>query len=229
VPAFESLTANYSAYYFAHANALYTYALEISSVSPENITYTSSTVPFEVSNTGNETGVAWQINAYLAGVPVGVNQTSATGSFTGLTDGTYTFAVYGIGDNGAEDYEEVVFTVLLPTYVTEASIVKPTVTSYNGTVTWEVDTSASNDTGITLQINVYGYLTGTPIGANQTSTTGTFTISTTGLYTFAVYAEGVNGSSDYETVFFAVYVTESTGEILSIKGVPISNIIKIKG
>ena len=229
VPAFESLTANYSAYYFAHANALYTYALEISSVSPENTTYTSSTVPFEVSNTGNETGVAWQINAYLDGVPVGANQTSATGSFTGLASGTYTFAVYGIGDNGAEDYEEIVFTVLLPTYVTEVSIVKPAVTSYNGIVSWEVDTSASNDTGITLQINVYGYLTGTPVGANQTSATGTFTISTTGLYTFAVLAVGANGSTDYETVLFAVYVAESTGEIFSIQGIPVGVIIRIRG
>jgi len=41
------------------------------------------------------------------------NFTSATGTFTGLTNGTYTAAVYAVGDHGAADYETVVFTVVV--------------------------------------------------------------------------------------------------------------------
>ncbi|MFA5365680.1 MAG: hypothetical protein WC325_10920, partial [Candidatus Bathyarchaeia archaeon] len=100
-------------------------------------------------------------------------------------------------------------------YVTEISTVSPEVTAYNSSVPWQV-TVGGNETEVALQINVYNYLTGVAIGENQTSATGTFTIPTTGLYTFAVSATGSHGSSDYETVFFAVYVAESTGEILSI-------------
>ncbi|MFA5365510.1 MAG: cellulase family glycosylhydrolase [Candidatus Bathyarchaeia archaeon] len=92
-----------------------TYSLAVSTITPENTTYTSSTVSYQVSNSGNETGVTWQINLYNdAGNPVGANQTNATGSFAGLTNGTYTFAAYAIGANLASDYKEVVFTVAIP-------------------------------------------------------------------------------------------------------------------
>jgi hypothetical protein len=232
VPAFESLTANYSAYYFAHANALYTYVTEISSVSPEeSSTLESSILNYEFTTSGNDTVSETQVALYYSNyTQVGANQTSLTSTFNDLVNETYIIACSVVGVNGAVDYLEVSFTVeIIITYTTIVTVTYPEVTAYNSTVPWQVDTSLSNDTDIMRQINVYDYLTGVAIGENQTSATGTFTIPTTGLYTFAVTATGSHGSSDYETVFFAVYVAESTGEILSIKGVPISNIIKIKG
>jgi hypothetical protein len=192
--------------YEAEEPAEDTYVLTNSIMAPENTTYASGNVDWNVTSSGNETGVTYQINAYLDGTPVGANQTSATGSFTGLSNGTYTFAVYGIGDNGASDYETVIFTVAIPsdTYTLSVSIVAPTNITYtSSTVNFEVS-NTGNETGVAWQINAY--LDGTPVGANQTSATGSFTGLGNGTYTFAVYGIGDNGASDYEEVIFTVYL-----------------------
>jgi hypothetical protein len=48
------------------------------------------------------------------GTQIGVNQTTLTGSFTGLTNDTYTAYVTVVGDNGASDTDQVIFTVAVP-------------------------------------------------------------------------------------------------------------------
>lgn len=94
-------------------NVVTTYIITNSIVSPLNTTYVSSTVPFGLFVVaGNDTVLSYQINAYYSnGTAVGVNQTSSTGSFAGLADGIYKFAVYVVGEQGSTDYDEVWFTV----------------------------------------------------------------------------------------------------------------------
>jgi len=121
------------------------------------------------------------------------------------------------------------YTTEAPTYVAVASWVSPLAQQYNSSsVAFEVSTVGSNDTGVALQIQLYNE-GGAVYPENFTSATGTFTGLTNGIYTAAVYAVGDHGAADYEEVIFAVYVVSSTGEIFSIKGVPVGGIIKIKG
>ena len=181
-------------------------------VSPLAQQYNSSSVAFEVSTVGsNDTNVDdhLQIQLYDEGGAVyPENFTSATGSFTGLTNGTYTAAVYAEGDNGAADYETVVFTVAIPdVYTLTVSINSPANTTYtSGIVAYSVS-SSGNETGVTYQINAY--LNGVAVGSNLTTTSGNFIGLSNGTYTFAVYAVGVHGTEDYETVVFTVLITTS--------------------
>jgi hypothetical protein len=187
------------------------YVAVASWVSPENTTYTSSTVNYEVSNTGNETGVAWQINAYLNGVPVGANKTSATGSFTGLTNGTYTFAAYGIGDNGASDYEEIIFTVAIPedTYFITVTPITPANTTY---LTSSIPINITTTTNGTNPITTWNiqFSNGTWLYAeNQTFTVATTaTINENLTATFHTWANNTEGSTDTATVTFTVLLEE---------------------
>jgi hypothetical protein len=121
------------------------------------------------------------------------------------------------------------YNVVSAAYVTVADWVSPLAQQYNSnSVAFEVSTVGSNDTGVALQIQLYNE-GGAVYPENFTSATGTFTGLTNGIYTAAVYAVGDHGAADYEEVIFAVYVVSSTGEIFSIKGVPVGGIIKIKG
>lgn len=91
-----------------------TYVLIADVITPDNTTYTTGTVPFSIVPIGNDTVSSYQINAYLSGNPVGSNFTTASGSFTGLANGTYTFACYITGEQGTSNYQTVVFTVAIP-------------------------------------------------------------------------------------------------------------------
>ena len=140
--AYPLINSDLSAYdgsgeiFFAYTNEgdfTNTYTLELTITAPTNTTYSSSTVAYEVSSSGNDTVPTYQINAYKLGVPVGDNQTAVSGSFTGLSNGTYVFAVRVVGFNGASDYEEVIFTYQV---VTGDATPTPTATSTTaGTVT----------------------------------------------------------------------------------------------
>lgn len=94
------------------------YTLEISSVSPEeSSTVTSSTLPFEFTTSGNDTISETQVALYYSNyTQVGINQTSLTGTFNDLVNGTYIIACSVEGVNGATDYLEVSFTVEVEQY-----------------------------------------------------------------------------------------------------------------
>jgi hypothetical protein len=192
-------------YYLAYATV---YVTEISWVSPLAQQYNSSTVGFEVSTTGsNDTNIALQIQLYNSSVAVyGSNFTSASGTFTSLTNGTYTAAVYAEGDNGASDYEEVIFTVYLTdSYILSLSITSPANTTYtSGIVAYSVSYSG-NETGVTYQINAY--LNSVAVGSNLTSASGNFIGLSNGTYVFAAYSVGTHGTEDYKTVTFTILLT----------------------
>lgn len=88
-----------------------TYTLTASITTPTNATQYTNVVSYSVSTSGNDTNPSFQINLYKAGVPVGANRTGSAGSFTSLATGSYMFAVYAHGDNGASDYKTVYLTV----------------------------------------------------------------------------------------------------------------------
>jgi len=87
------------------------YTLTASITSPTNTTQYTNVVSYSVSTSGNDTNPTFQINLYKAGVEVGYNKTASTGVFTGLAAGSYMFAVYTHGDNGASDYKTEYLTV----------------------------------------------------------------------------------------------------------------------
>jgi hypothetical protein len=94
-----------------------TYVTVADWVSPVNgTTSNSSTIPFEISTVGsNETGITVTVTLRNStGAQIGDNQTTLTGSFTGLTNDTYTAYVTAIGDNGASDTDQTIFTVAIP-------------------------------------------------------------------------------------------------------------------
>lgn len=183
-----------------------TYVAVASWVSPLAQQYNSSTVNFEVSTVGsNDTGVALQIQLYDEGGAVyAENFTSATGSFTGLVNGTYTAAVYAVGDHGASDYETVVFTVSITT--SEDAPVLTIVSPFNRTYitsTFNVEITYTG-TAALIWFNVkngssWVYESNTTYTA-ATSLTG----YTDGTYTFYAFAINNEGETDEESTVFTV-------------------------
>ncbi|MFA5365874.1 MAG: hypothetical protein WC325_11895 [Candidatus Bathyarchaeia archaeon] len=189
-----------------------TFVTDISVVNPENITYTSSTVDFEVSTAGsNDTGIAVQVALYNNSVQVGSNQTSLTGSFTGLTNGTHTIAVSAIGDNLATDYETVVFTVAIPedTYFITVTPVAPANTTYSTSSIPINVTTTTNGTNPITTWNIQ-FSNGTWLYAeNQTYTVATTaTINENLTATFHAWANNTEGSISDATVTFTVLLEE---------------------
>lgn len=127
------------------SNAVYALAATINT--PANSTYTSATVPYNVTVSGNETNPLYQINVYKAGVAVGANVTTSTGLFTGLTNGSYTLAASVVGDHGASDYETVMFTVAIP--ATPTYTITVTSTYGNPTASASVTAGQSYATSVT--------------------------------------------------------------------------------
>jgi hypothetical protein len=80
---------------------------------PENIQYNSSSVAWDVSQTGNDTGLSYQVGFWnqTGANWVGSNSTLLTGTKTGLTNGTYTFGVKATGANTV-NYATIDFTVM---------------------------------------------------------------------------------------------------------------------
>ena len=189
-----------------------TYVTSISIVAPENTTYSTPSVGWAVTNTGNETGVAYQIMVYSYGTPIwGRNETTVRGTITGLTNGTYTFVISGVGDHSAYDYQTVIFSVGTPdTYIMTIGIVAPTNTAYAVTrnVGYKV-INTGNETGTLWQIQVYDF-EGFPVFAsNFTNVFGTLPDLVNGTYTLAVYAIGDHFEDDYATVVFRVAVPDT--------------------
>lgn len=188
-----------------------TFITDISVVNPENITYTSSTVDFEVSTAGsNDTGISVQVALYNNSVQVGSNQTSLTGSFTGLTNGTYTIAVSAIGDNLATDYETVVFTVAIPedTYFITVTLVAPANTTYSTSSIPINVTTTTNGTNPVTTWNIQ-FSNGTWLYAeNQTYTVETTaTINENLTATFYAWANNTESSTDNSSVIFTVDIS----------------------
>lgn len=189
-----------------------TYTLEISSVSPEeNATITSSTLNYEFTNTGNDTVSTVQVALYLSnGTQVGTNQTSLTGSFTGLTNNTYMLAASVAGDHGASDYETVVFTVAIPpdTTTLETTINNPQNTTYtNPSITISITTTTNGTNPITVW-NIQ-FSNGTWLYTeNQTYTVATSVIINENVTaTLHVWANNTELNSDTANVTFTVYIT----------------------
>jgi hypothetical protein len=89
------------------------YTLETSIITPEpSSIINSSMLNFEFTTTGNDTLIDKQV-ALLAsnGTKIGNNQTELTGTFTDLTNDTYTLAITVTGLNGGYDYLETEFTI----------------------------------------------------------------------------------------------------------------------
>jgi hypothetical protein len=97
-----------------------TYTLAVSWTLPTNTTYSISSVAWNIAKSGNETGVTYQVQLRNGTTPVGANQTTATGTWTNLVNGTsYKACVSAVGSHGATDYKTVMFTVsITPTSYT---------------------------------------------------------------------------------------------------------------
>ena len=145
------------------------YVTVASFVTPENITYPEPDVDFEVSTAGsNDTGIAVQVGLFKAGVQVGVNQTSLTGSFTGLVNGTYTAFVTAVGDNGATDTAQVIFTVAIPPVSTPPTYTVLGHTGSTGGTSGNFYMLADDDTA--LGTFVFSYKIGSGSYANSSAT-----------------------------------------------------------
>lgn len=99
--------------YFS-VSLLTTYVLSISINAPLNSTYTTSIIPVDLSNIGNETNPAYSWNYYFPNGTAlyGTNKTVTSSTMTiteNVTSGN--FACYAIGDHSASDYASVMFTV----------------------------------------------------------------------------------------------------------------------
>ncbi|MFA5365934.1 MAG: hypothetical protein WC325_12195, partial [Candidatus Bathyarchaeia archaeon] len=140
----------------------------------------------------------------------GSNQTSLTGSFTGLTNGTYTIAVSAIGDNLATDYETVVFTVAIPedTYFITVTLVAPANTTYSTSSIPINVTTTTNGTNPVTTWNIQ-FSNGTWLYAeNQTYTVETTaTINENLTATFYAWANNTEGSTDNSSVIFTVDIS----------------------
>jgi hypothetical protein len=197
----------------------FVYVAVASWVSPLAQQYNSSTVAFEVSTVGsNDTNVDdhLQIQLYDEGGAVyPENFTSATGTFTGLANGTYTAAVYAEGDNGAADYETVTFTVAIPeepapgdTYPISATINNPENSTYATSSTPVNLTITTNGTNPVTTWNIQ-FANGTWLyGSNQTYTIPTtVTINENLTATFSVWAVNTQGANYTGSVIFTVAIT----------------------
>jgi parallel beta-helix repeat protein len=186
------------------------YVTVASFVTPENTTYTSSTVNFEVSTVGsNDTNIVVQVALYNQSVQVGVNQTTLTGSFTGLVNGTYTAAVYAVGDNGASDYTTVIFTVAIPepTYYITVMPTAPENTTYTESSIPHGASLAGNGTSQEWSSNVWNG-TAYIFTANMTSANATFTLAVNGTYRIDFWASDAEGSTGTANVTFTVAIGE---------------------
>jgi len=191
----------------------YTYVTAADFVSPANTTYPSSTVGFEVSTAGsNDTNVDdhLQIQLYDEGGAVyPENFTSATGTFTDLVNGTYTAAVYAVGDNGASDYETVIFTVAIPepTYYITVTPTAPENTTYTESSIPHGASLAGNGTSQEWSSNVWNG-TAYIFTANMTSANATFTLAVNGTYRIDFWASDAEGSTGTANVTFTVAIGE---------------------
>jgi hypothetical protein len=94
------------------------YTVSLTVTAPQATTYTiyeGSSVPIMFYNAGNDTGVdfSWNLLLPVGGWYYSVNQTSTFTSLLVSENFTGTFCVTASGDNGAYDYEEVPFSILL--------------------------------------------------------------------------------------------------------------------
>ena len=93
-----------------------TYIITAIISTPQNTTYYTSSVNYSVTTGGNDTALSYQIQCVcFNGTNIWAsNQTSATGTMTGITvNGTYTFGAIAIGTHGSTAYAEVQFTVTI--------------------------------------------------------------------------------------------------------------------
>jgi hypothetical protein len=93
-----------------------TYATEITIVEPENTTYTTSTVPIDCSATTNGTNpvITWNIQFSNGSWLYAENQTYTVATSATINENcTATFCAHVTTDEGASDYETVVFTVVV--------------------------------------------------------------------------------------------------------------------
>lgn len=185
-----------------------TYTLSASWDSPTNTTYPTSTVNFNVTTTGNETGVTRQIQLLNGTSPVGANQTSASGSWINLVNGTYTACVTVGGDHGATDYETIIFSVGI--YV---DLEAPTVTLISPANSTHTSSSIALTFSVSETASWSGYsLSGT---ANVTSGNATLADFVNGTYNIRVYANDSSGNMGASSlIYFSIEISE--GETITI-------------
>lgn len=87
------------------------YDIDLVLFSPQNTTYTDSSILISVSNNGNDTEtITW--NLYLNGVALYDYYQEYTGAFNyTAVSGSYNFTAYAFGDHGENDTVSVMFTV----------------------------------------------------------------------------------------------------------------------
>ena len=144
-------------WYFDGVGYPYVYTLTLTVSNPQNTTYTASSIPVELSTSGNDTNPIITYNFRFANGTwlYGTNQTYTTPtSMTISGNATGKFCAHAVGDNGTTDYEEVWLTVqIIIIYTLSITIVYPEATTYT-TPTIPVQlTPSGNDTNVIVTYN----------------------------------------------------------------------------
>lgn len=204
------------------------YALSISGTGVSNTTITIDSQAWSATSSGNDTNPSWQIGLFLTnGTQVGSNSTSATGTWTSLTNTTSYIAAFRVeGDNGAWDYTQIMFTYeVINTYtlaISGTGVSNTTITI--NSQSWSA-TSSGNDTNPMWQIQLLFAANRSEAVANTSLTTGTWSslVNTTS-YIACFSVAGDNLATDYTEVMFTYQtVTDDTSDYERTKSNLFSN------
>lgn len=188
------------------------YTLTLTVTAPTNTTYTS-TVPIELSTSGNDTNpvITWNFQFSNGTWLYGSNQTYSVATDFSLTENaTGRFCGLAVGDHES-DYKEVYLTVQYFTYYTlSLTVTNPTNTTYTSSSIPVALSSSGNDTNPVYSWNAQFSNSSWLYGSNQTGTSATMTIAENQTNVlFACVVTGDNGASDYAEVYFSINITST--------------------
>lgn len=188
------------------------YTLELVITNPQNITYSTTQVPVNLSTTGNDTTPAYSWNFQFANASwlYVTNRTDNNVYMSIMGNATGNFCCYVVGTNGAEDYAEVALTVTIilgaDSYTFELEITAPTNQVYTSSGIPVSLSTSGNDTVSSYSWNIQKPDSSWLYAINQTANVATATASYNGTSTFCCYVAGQHLTEDYEEVEFMTYI-----------------------